>query len=242
MNRFIFKVFLCVVCWANIHLPVFGQQSILSDTLNTTYARSLFLEANARQSRLNNGREYIPNDPYINGHPFFITKEWTSGSIVYDGTAFQDIKMLYDLAKDEVVVLNFLLPDKLSLVKQKVEQFGIHGHQFIYLKTDSLNMEYSGGFYDRLYHNKISVFAKRQKEVKVINNTSLDASFNQVDQYFLMKEGILYPVKTQSSVLKLLKDKKTEIQQHLRKNNIIFRVDPEKAMISMAAYYGQLSN
>lgn len=149
--------------------------------------------------------------------------------------------MLYDLAKDEVIVLNFLLPDKLSLVSQKVQQFDIHGHQFIYLKTDSLNKVNSGGFYDLLYSNTTTVLVKRKKEVKVSNNTSLGASFNQVNQYFLMKGGILYPVKSLASVLKVFKDKKAELQLYLKKNAIVFRDNPEKSIVNMTSHYDQLS-
>ncbi len=230
------------VCFANIHLPAFGQANILSDTSNASYALSLFFKANAQQSRLNNGREYIPHEAYISGHPFFLNQEWTPGNIVYDGSSFQDVKMLYDLEKDEVIILNFLLPNKLSLVRQKIEEFEIHGHHFIYLKTDNLNAESSGGFYDRLYQQKISVFAKRVKKIRVTNNTTLSASFEPEDEYFLMKEGVLYPVKSQKSVLNVLKDKKPEIVQYLRKNNVVFRLDPQKAIILMASYYDTLSD
>lgn len=241
MRRSVLKL-ACVGLLSALISPLYAQNPPLTDTLSSAFARSLFAKASSAQSRLNNGREYSPHNPRVKGHPFFKTRAWTEGSLVYDGAEFKNVKMLYDLEKDEIVVLNFQLPNKLSLVKQKIAGFKIQGHEFIYLKADSLNRESSGGFYDLLYDQGIAVLAKRKKEVKVINNTNRDASFNEADKYFFAKDGTLYPVKTLGSVLKLLEVKKADIQQHLRKNALVFRDDREKAMVSIAAYYDQLNN
>lgn len=240
MSRSILKL-ACIGVLIAFNIPVYAQNSLSTDTLSSAFARSLFAKANASQSRLNNGREYVPTNPRVKGHPFFQTNAWTEGNIIYDGAEFNNVKMLYDLEKDEVVVLNFLLPNKLSLVKQKVESFRIHQHHFIYLKTDSLNKESSGGFYDLLYDKGLAVLAKRKKEVKVINNTNRDASFIVTDEYYFLKDETLHPVKTLGSILKLLNLTKASIQQHLRNNGIIFRNDPEKAMVSIASYYDLLN-
>ncbi|MGB4399228.1 MAG: hypothetical protein WBJ10_07655 [Daejeonella sp.] len=240
MHQSILKL-LCVGILSAFILPVCAQNSLSADTLSSAFARSLFAKANSAQSRLNNGREYISTNPRTKGHPFFETNVWTEGNITYDGAEFNNVKMLYDVEKDEVVVLNFLLQNKLSLVKQKVESFRIHQHQFIYLQTDSLNKESSGGFYDLLYDQGLAVLAKRKKEIKEINNTSREASFIPADEYYFMKDATLHPVKTLGSIAKLLETSKAEINQHLRKNGIIFRENPEKAMVSIALYHDQLS-
>ena len=235
MHRSILKL-ACFGVLGALILPVYAQNSTSTDTLSSLFARSLFAKASSAQSRLNNGREYVPTNPRIKGHPFFETNAWTEGNLVYDGAEFKNVKMLYDLEKDEVVVLNFLLPNKLSLVKLKVETFKIHQHQFIYLKTDNLNKKSSGGFYDLLYDKGLAVLAKRKKEI------NRDANFIQADEYFFMINETLHPVKSLGSILKLLKVKKANIQLHLRKNDIVFRDNPEKAMVSIAVYYDQLSN
>jgi len=42
--------------------------------------------------------------------------------------------------------------------------------------------------------------------------------------------------------LKLLKDKKGELQKHIKQNNIRFGDDPEFAMVKIASYYDQITN
>jgi hypothetical protein len=238
MNR---HVVLIVFCCLIFTAPVYSQESS-TETVNTRFPVSLFTEANASQSRLNNGREYVHPASYILGHPFFETKMWTPGKLVYDGVPFNNIGMLYDISKDELVILNFALPNKLTLVRQKVREFTLLDHKFIYLNLDTQRRISEEGFYDQLYHSKVSVLVKRKKIVEVSRNTTLDANFVEENQYYLVKENVLYPVRSKASVLKLLKDKKTDLLQYLRKNDITFRLDPENAIVRMAAYYDQLSN
>ena len=83
---------------------------------------------------------------------------------------------------------------------------------------------------------------RRKNIVASSSNMDLDSKFVQSDTYFLNKEGVLYPIKSQSSILKLLKAKKSEIVQNLKRNDINFRENPEKAMIKIAAYYDQITN
>ena len=236
MNRSIILILYC--CLISI-VPVYSQESS-TEIVNTQYPVSLFTKASAHQSRLNNGREYVLPAPHILGHPFFETKVWTPGRVVYDGVVFDKVDLLYDMAKDELVILNFALPNKLSLVKQKVQEFTILDHKFIYLELDTQRRISQAGFYDQLYHQTVSVLVKRKKSVD--RNITMDATFVGENQYYLVKANMLHRVKSKASVLNLLKDKKTELQQYLRKNDIVFRADPEHAIVLMVTHYDQLTN
>lgn len=243
MNQFRSKILLSGVFCIIFFLPGYCQNLVNADTAVFTFQKQLFLQASVKQSRLKNGREYIPNPDYIKGTPYFESKTWAIGSIHYDGGLFENISMLYDMHKDEVVVLDFSLPNNLSLVRQKVKQFDIYNHVFVYVFPDALNNNIIEGFYDQLYAGKISILVKRRKNIVASSsNMDLDSKFVQSDTYFLNKEGVLYPIKSQSSILKLLKAKKSEIVQNLKRNDINFRENPEKAMIKIAAYYDQITN
>lgn len=237
MNRFCLALLAAFMCF--LYMPAYSQHISITDTLVNSLPASLFLEANAGQARLNNGREYIPASSNIKGHPFFETNIWAPGNVVYDGAAFNKVNMLYDLSKDELVILNYALPNGLSLVRQKVKQFEFLSHRFIYLAADSFQSPMKEGFYDVLYSGKLTVLAKRKKTVRLSSSTNTDANFIADNLYYLVKEGVIFPVHSQSSVMKLLKDKKAGIQQSLRKSNIVYRKDPEGAMVAMAAYYDQ---
>ena len=241
MNRTLLNLVALAVCFFAFHTSGYGQLSPPADSISTKYPIHLFEKALAGQSRLNNGREYILALTNAEGHPFFETRSWSSGSVHYDGVLFNDVELLYDLQKDELVAQNFAFPNSLSLVTQKVKEFRVLDHHFVYLKQDSLRQVVQEGFYDQLYKNNLSVLARRKKIVEVARNVTRDAKFVQENEYYLVKEGVLFPVKSKASVLKLLNDRKTELQQYMKKNGILFKQDPEDAIVRMAAYYDQLS-
>jgi hypothetical protein len=55
-----------------------------------------------------------------------------------------------------------------------------------------------------------------------------------------MKKDVYYTFKNERSLLKILNDKKKEIQQYLKKNGIRYKDDPERSMIMAVEYYNRL--
>jgi hypothetical protein len=78
----------------------------------------------------------------------------------------------------------------------------------------------------------------------VVEKTSTqysESSYTEKDEYYILKEEVLYPVSDEKSVLALMKDRKTEVQKYLHQNKIKFRKNPEVAMITMVDYYNELN-
>jgi hypothetical protein len=64
----------------------------------------------------------------------------------------------------------------------------------------------------------------------------------QKNEIYLKKEGKFFSVQSSASVLKALGNNQKEILNHLKKNAIKFKRDPEKATVMMVSYYDQLNN
>jgi len=60
--------------------------------------------------------------------------------------------------------------------------------------------------------------------------------------YYIKKEGVYRTIRNKSSLLSVLKNKKKEVQQYLKTNDIKFKKEPERAMIMAVRYYDQLTN
>jgi hypothetical protein len=134
-----------------------------------------------------------------------------------------------------------------TLLNTKVHDFTFDNHHFVRLDADSIrndNSGISGGFYDQLYGGKIEILAKRVKSIQNSSTTEVvpETSFTSRDEYYLRKGDTYYKIGSQRSVLSVLKDKKSLLQQYLRQNNIRFNDNPEDAMAKMASYYDHLSN
>jgi hypothetical protein len=181
------------------------------------------------QSLVYNGRE--PADyPQMKGHPYFVMEGVQKGSVVYDGILYQDLPLLYDLVKDHLIVFNYA-GDQISLATEKIKEFSLPGHRF---------MQIAGLYYDLLCSGKVILLSRR---IKTIEESIVDLQVvytaSEKDKYFIVRDGVSYSVGNLNGLLDLLKDKKKEIRQDLRKRKIRYRKDHERALVAATQYYNQ---
>jgi hypothetical protein len=201
----------------------------------------LYYMALGEQAPIYNGHEYIEYAFNLQeGHPFFKSSVFTKGDIYFDGMLFLGVPMLYDLIKDQVVIHNFQNLYKINLPADKIQQFILSDHVFVRIVRNNFN-EINTGFYEQLYKGKIGLFAKRKKEI-IENHGSqqIDNVVISTNSYYVLKKDVYYKFKNERSLLKILNDKKKEIQQYLKKNKVKYKDDPERSMIMAIEYYNRL--
>jgi hypothetical protein len=223
-----------------------SAQAIISDTsfyasalLN---AKALYHEAFGSQSALYNGIQY---GEYLftfsnGGHPFFYSAQPGLGSIVYDGIQYDSVLMSYDETRDVVVINDYT--DRIQLHSEKVKSFNLFNADFIRIEKDSLTPNLPAtGFYNVLYHGKLSLLKRQIKTIReeIILN-ELQHFADEKDHYYIKKNDVLYPVGSRNDLLKIFKDRKKEVQQFIKANNLNFRRDREGMMIKTTVYYDNL--
>ena len=243
MLRTVILIFAIVfLCFG--HEVSFGQTQTEKDShqlaIKNTVSR--YYKSLGEQSGIYHGPAYI-GYPYqlSNGHQFFESPNLTQGTIFYNGMLYQDIPMWYDLVKDEVVVQNIDSLSMISLHNERIDYFSLLGHYFLKISQDS-SSSLSTGFYDQIYKGKTEVLVRRYKGT--LEDVSTEGIFTKIlkqkNEIYLKKEGKYFSVLSSGSVLKALGNKQKEILSHLKKNEIKFKKDPEKAIVMMVSYYDQL--
>lgn len=202
------------------------------------YNQSLKEELHLFNGKEDQGYPY----PSSEGTPYFLSDNWSKGTLDYDGKMYEDVSLLYDAVRDVIIYLYFDNRSRIRLSKEKVSKFSIMGHYFINITPDSLfSTSIAPGFYDKLYQGKISLLAKRIKKIE--NSIKLSGAETKVfykDHYYLRKDNNYYTVSNKRSFLHRLNDKRKELQPYIRQNKLNFRKDLESAMIKTLAYYDQL--
>jgi len=197
------------------------------------------------QSRLYNGMQYDQYDPHIKGNAYFDDVDSLhNGSVFYDGFLFTNVKMLYDIYKDVAVIVLYNNFMRISLISEKVSYFNLLDQHFIYVKNDPTNSNsLKTGFYGELYGGRIQVLSKKTKSIQ--NSTDYTGNiipyFSPAKDYYLFKNGKYYTVNSQGAFLDVLADRKKEVKQFMKSNNIKFKKSPEQAMAAIAAYYDHLN-
>jgi len=210
---------------------------------NTEKIIGLYYTALGEQAQIYNGNEYIEYAFTLQeGHPFFKSSVFTNADIYFDGMLFLGVPMLYDLIKDQVVILDFHNQYKINLPANKIQQFILSDHVFVRIVHNNLN-EINTGFYEQLFKGKVGLFAKREKAIiEKHGSQEIDNVVVSTNYYYVMKKDIYYKFKNEHSLLKILNDKKKEIQQYLKKNRIRYKDDPERSMVMAIEYYNRLIN
>lgn len=199
------------------------------------------------QSPIYNGPEYYSYDPTIKGNAYFMDiNAFTPGSINYDGVYYSGVPMLYDLFSDEIAVLLYNHFSKFSVRKDKIRSFDFLGHHFVNINADTARgtSGIRSGFYDELYNGRSEVLVRRSKSIQTNSGGTLGAEkyFSPAKDLYLKKNNTFYNISGQGSLINVLKDKKQQIQQYIKANQIRFRSDPEEAMVKIATYYDHLTN
>lgn len=204
----------------------------------TFYNKTLKEELHLFNGKEDKGYAY----QFTEGTPYFLTNKWSKGSLNYNGEIYEDVSLLYDAARDELVYLYFDNASAIRLIKDKVSGFSVMGHHFIHITPDSLHSSsIAPGFYDELYNGNNKLIAKRTKNIQTnIRQSGAEMKVFYKDHYYLRKSDKYYPVNNKRSFLSNLSDKKKELQQYIRQNRLNFKKDIENAMTKTLAYYDQL--
>lgn len=233
-----------------ISFKVNAQQITIPDSLvQKTAAQNLeahFNKAIKQQSKLFNGAFYEFYLPRITGSAYFKdSQEFTKGSVVYDGFLYEDVPLLYDMYRDVVVSVFYEGNFKFSLISEKVTEFKIDNHHFVYVDKglDSTKSVGRTGFYDRLYNGKVKIYSKRTRLLQEATDSRYARQFFVPKNfYYVEKDKMLHSFASLGSFLSLFKKEKSEMRKYLKKNEIRYKDNPERAMVLLASYYDTLLN
>lgn len=236
------KISLCAA------IPFISSQEAFSQAAKPpvevgSYAVSLYRQATNAEAHLYNGTEYVDyRKLHREGHQFFQVDQFNTGSVVYDGDLYEEVPMLYDVVRDEVVIeLEGLLLQK--LVTEKVTSFELLGHKFMHqLASDSAKAgSLRPGFYDVLNDGGIDFLVKRKKQMDNTISDKVVIEHYNIDDRFYLRNGETYQqVKSKRSVYKVLSDKHKELKKFARANRLNFRHQREASILALVKHYDSL--
>ncbi len=227
-----------------VFVSAFPQSGLDTAFLSTAIQNSIDLYRNGigAQARLYNGSKYSAPEQTFDQHPYFLSVDWLTGDVYYDGELFRDIPLMLDLYNGQLITEHYSNGQALQLVEDKIHHFTISGHYFENIDNAYVGNSLPGsGFYETLYGGNSKVIVKRQKILhEEIENTVIERTFDERNRYFILKEGIFHPVKTKASVFTLFGDEKQRLKKFLRQKRLRFQDNRELVLKNVAEYYDSL--
>jgi len=196
------------------------------------------------ETGLYRGSEYVQYGYTLKeGHPFFDDGHQQQGTIFYNGILFENLMILYDQVREQVVINDAYENYKLFLINAQIDYFTIQHHFFTNLR-DNLNPSApSPGFYEQLFTDRITLLKKEHKTVQTdLSSGKVEGYIVYSVSYYLKKGAIYYPVNNKRSLWQAMGDKRSEAKKFIRKNRLNIHDDKEKMLLQVAAWYnGELS-
>jgi len=202
-------------------------------------ATNAYIEQLNTEAPIYNGKMYRPvfnlND---GGHTLFLNNQYTKGSIVYNHHVYKDVNLMYDMAKDQLVLLNLDQVGGIVVWPQYVEAFSLHHHTFVNISADSAAQKgLAHGYYDLLYSGKSTLLAKR---VKRTDQNTVKRTVSQQNKYYLLSDSGYVLIKGKKDLLRLLRQTRNENLKYIRTGHLNFKKELESSMIKLLSYHDSI--
>lgn len=186
--------------------------------------------------------KYVPGKDYkeIEGSPYLF-ENWNTAIFNLESAETVTLESCkYDVYDDKILFLQDEIPLYFSN-PEDIDRFTIGSSEFI-----NLRLKKNTGFYEILVEEMNLVLLKKYncgiikgKESDGINKATKD-KFKMSFNYFLIKDNIeLIKFKTkEKNILKLLIDKKPEIEKHIKDNKL--KCNKENDLVEILKFYSTL--
>ena len=177
----------------------------------------------------------------IKGTPYFLSGEYLTGDITFNGKVFRDKYIRYDLFNDEVV-LWVNSSTTLILNKEMVDEFTINymdnKYHVINMGEDSAGL--MNGFVVEYYEGPTALYVKYRKEIEILGVDNRYDLFIQMHKIYIRKDGELIQISGSGQLMRLLADRKTELKKYIRQNKLTIMKSEPQTFILLLKYYDSL--
>ncbi|WP_133550289.1 hypothetical protein [Salegentibacter sp. 24] len=189
-------------------------------------------------SNLFKGIEYIETHRVINElDQFFGSRDFREATITYNGQTFYNVPIKYNIYKD-VVIVNPQYNQKSSifqLVDNRVQEFTINEHQFIYL--NALNNPKISGFFEILAdENKLKIYKKHKMKMKELRDRQV--VYHEFEKakaaYYFEFQNEVFELENKRNLYGFFPDLKNEIRDFYRNNRSIRQDNSDNFMKNLA--------
>ena len=191
---------------------------------------------------LYNGRIWKNLYYMVQGDQFLFSTMFLPGSLTIRGKSFENISIMYDLYKDEI--LTPVSPGiMLQLNKEMVDSFSIifqnKTYHFTRFPEDSL--EGLKGYVNLLYRGKISLYIKYSKKIDRQKTEGENDKFYLITRIYLMKDNKVSLINGKSDLFKVFIEDKAQIKDFIKRNRLLVSKNEPESFIPVIKYYDSIS-
>lgn len=185
------------------------------------------------------GKEYFVPHLSMTGTVSFADLNFIEGcTVVYEGVAYPDVSLMYDILRDEVVVQDPELLINVCLVKPNVDRFFIQDYEFVHVREIGEGLV--PGLYYKVYESAdYTVYGVRRKQLQeyASGTTRERRILEDVRLFVKSKDSVLFvPIKGQRDFLRNFSSHRREINRYLRALGLRYKENPERFILTVLTF------
>jgi hypothetical protein len=169
-------------------------------------------------------------------HPYLVSPDYSAGDIRFNHTLYKDVRMRYDLLRDEMVVCPEGHFAGIVLEKEKVKEVWLHGVHIVPHSAEYRDIPY--GNYLLLLHDGLYPVLRKHKVMsrEEIRDHKVRVVYSVRQQFFVRIGNVCRPITGKGSVLKLFPRHRAALNAYAKEQKLNFRTQREQSILSLITY------
>lgn len=181
-----------------------------------------------------NGKTWVPQTSVASGEQFFLEKMNLTGSLLFKGTQFDNIKFSYDISTEKLITA-IKTQDK-TMRNIIVNPFFLEGfsvidssQEFDFLRGDLIHPKLDPyTYYQIVKFQNIQYIIKRKKHKILRSDSSKKFKYVTANNLFIVKNNELITVNNKVDIFKIYSKYKKEMKRFIRNNGL--KISSKKPM------------
>jgi hypothetical protein len=213
---------------------IIGNKSRENDLIITELQDTSFLN-----QLLYNGSVWKGLYYNIYGTQFMFDDDWMKGSVSLGGVQFDSLELKYDIYSDDIIV-NYNDIRLVVLNRELLDSFILkYGDENMHFRNfrDSDNIK---GYYQVLHEGDSKLYKKwHKKRAQFVIEARYD-EFQYENQLILVTRGKVHRISRRGELIKIMGDRKKEIRNFMRLEQIKIDIDSPATIIPLLEYYDSI--
>lgn len=211
-----------------------GDSGVLTDKIITEPQDTSFLNQVLYNGSVWKGLYYN-----IYGTQFMFDDDWMRGSVSLGSFQFDSLELKYDIYSDDIIV-NYNDIRLLVLNRELLDSFILQNENKKMHFRNFRDSKYINGYYEVIHEGDSKLYKKwHKKRAQFVIEARYD-EFQYENQLVLITNGKVHRISRKGDLLKIMGDRKKEIRNFLRQEQIKIDIDSPATIIPVLEYYDSI--
>ncbi len=182
-----------------------------------------------------NGKVWVGSYYDVYGTEFMIADDWMQTDIIINNILFKNVKIKYDIYNDDILA-NYNNKRIIILNPDNIDHFTVYTDNKEF-RFENLHDNYElEGYFQVLYDGKNKLYKKWKKKRAQFAVEARYDEFQPDHKLILLRDSIPYGIKNRRDILKIMNERKADIKNFIKHENIRIDVSTPENLIPLMKY------